>query len=61
MRGGGGAGKNYILNFNSQSNHLSVHSILQNVFSFNIQDVQLKSGPYFNMSNLFTKIYNMLY
>jgi hypothetical protein len=23
--------------------------------------VQLKSGPYFNMSNLFTKIYNMLY
>jgi hypothetical protein len=26
-----------------------------------IQDVQLKSGPYFDMSNLFTKIYNMLY
>ena len=26
-----------------------------------IQSVQLKSGPYFNMSNLFTKIYNMLY
>jgi hypothetical protein len=26
-----------------------------------IQDVQLKSGPYFNMSNLFIKIYNMLY
>ena len=25
------------------------------------QSVQLKSGPYFNMSNLFTKIYNMLY
>jgi hypothetical protein len=25
------------------------------------QGVQLKSGPYFNMSNLFTKIYNMLY
>jgi hypothetical protein len=24
-------------------------------------DVQLKSGPYFNMSNLFTKIYNMLH
>jgi hypothetical protein len=23
--------------------------------------VQLKSGPYFNMTNLFTKIYNMLY
>jgi hypothetical protein len=27
----------------------------------NIQRVQLKSGPYFNTSNLFTKIYNMLY
>jgi len=26
-----------------------------------IQVVQLKSGPYFNMSNLFTNIYNMLY
>ena len=26
-----------------------------------IQDVQLKNGPYFNISNLFTKIYNMLY
>ena len=26
-----------------------------------IQSVQLKGGPYFNMSNLFTKIYNMLY
>jgi len=26
-----------------------------------IQGVQLKSGLYFNMSNLFTKIYNMLY
>jgi len=25
------------------------------------RDVQLKSGPYVNMSNLFTKIYNMLY
>jgi hypothetical protein len=28
---------------------------------FIIQGVQLKSGLYFNMSNLFTKIYNMLY
>ena len=27
----------------------------------NVQGVQLKTGPYFNMSNLFTKIYNMLY
>ena len=26
-----------------------------------VQGVQLKSGLYFNMSNLFTKIYNMLY
>jgi len=26
-----------------------------------VKSVQLKSGPYFNMSNLFTKIYNMLY
>jgi len=26
-----------------------------------IQGVQLKSGPHFNMKNLFTKIYNMLY
>jgi hypothetical protein len=26
-----------------------------------IQNVQLKSGPYFNTSNLYTKIYNMLY
>jgi len=25
-----------------------------------VQSVQLKSGPYFNISNLFTKIYNML-
>jgi len=29
--------------------------------SAKIQSVQLKSGLYFNMSNLFTKIYNMLY
>jgi hypothetical protein len=27
----------------------------------NLRGVQLKSGPYFNRSNLFTKIYNMLY
>jgi len=26
-----------------------------------IQGVQLKSGAYFNMNNLFTKIHNMLY
>jgi len=33
----------------------------QKVFYSNIQGVQLKSGPYFNMSNLFTRIYNMSY
>jgi len=27
----------------------------------NVQGVQLKSEPYFNISNLFTKFYNMLY
>jgi hypothetical protein len=26
-----------------------------------IHGIQLKSGPYFNISNLFTNIYNMLY
>jgi len=26
-----------------------------------VQGVQLESEPYFNMSNLFNKIYNMLY
>jgi len=30
-------------------------------YMYHIQGVQLKSGPYFNMSNLFTKVYNMLY
>ena len=29
--------------------------------SRDIQSVQHKSGPYFNITNLFTKIYNMLY
>ena len=32
-----------------------------NSIYLHLQGVQLKSGPYFNMSNLFTKIYNMLY
>jgi hypothetical protein len=31
------------------------------VYIIYTQDVQLKSGPYFYISNLFTKIYNMLY
>jgi hypothetical protein len=26
-----------------------------------VPGVQLKSGPYFNISNLFAEIYNMLY
>jgi len=34
---------------------------LQEVHFVIVQGVQLKSGSYFNMSNLFTKIYNMLY
>jgi hypothetical protein len=33
---------------------------LQEIFK-HIPGVQHKSGPYFNISNLFTKIYNMLY
>ena len=35
--------------------------VLNSLLYKNIQGVQLKSGPYFNISNLFTKIYNMLY
>jgi len=35
--------------------------IIYNKVHIYVQIVQLKSGPYFNMSNLFTKIYNMLY
>jgi len=34
---------------------------VKNSISNKLQGVQLKSGPYFNMSNLFTKIYNMLH
>jgi len=34
---------------------------VNNVTFLDVQGVQLKSGPYFNISNLFTKIYNMLY
>jgi hypothetical protein len=34
---------------------------LMSGFYRDVQDVQLKSGPYFNMNNLCTKIYNMLY
>jgi len=30
------------------------------VITLLVQGVQLKSGSYFNISNLFTKIYNML-
>ena len=35
--------------------------ILKRGINFLHTGVQLKSRPYFNMSNLFTKIYNMLY
>jgi len=38
-----------------------VEDILNEFWNWNIQSVQLKSGLYFNMSNSFTKIYNMLY
>jgi len=37
-----------------------VHDLLANS-AVHIQGVRLKSGPYFDMSNLFTKIYSMLY
>ena len=38
-----------------------IEAILKSIVDINIQCVQLKSGPHFNVSNLFTKIYNMLY
>jgi hypothetical protein len=38
--------------------HRLPNSVIRHFF---LQGVQLKSGLYFNMSNLFTKIYNMLY
>jgi hypothetical protein len=36
-------------------------NIYLSMLKFHIEGVQLKSGPYFSMSNLFTKIYKMLY
>jgi len=51
--------------FNDEANTISVYwqtCLKKNLYEgMYIQDVQLKSGPYLNMSNLFTKIYNMLY
>jgi len=47
-----------------QNNLLSYWKDYSDFFHFVntvIQSVQLKSGLYFNISNLFTKIYNMLY
>ena len=44
-----------------EKNQVSLKSDSTNWFFAGRQSVQLKSGPYFNMSNLFTKIYNMLY
>jgi hypothetical protein len=41
-------------------NFFSVHINLHNIV-LHVRGVQLKSGPCFNMSNLFTKIYNILY
>jgi hypothetical protein len=38
--------------------HLLVVSLYNDLY---ITGVNLKSGTYFNISNLFTKIYNMLY
>ena len=35
--------------------------VLKFTFYIKVTGVQLKSGPYFNISNLFTKIYNILY
>jgi hypothetical protein len=40
-------------------NDIKIH--VDSTKPLDIQNVQLKSGPYFNMSNLFTKIYDMLY
>jgi hypothetical protein len=39
----------------------STNRVREKVATYFVPDVQLKSGPYFNISNLFTKIYNMLY
>jgi hypothetical protein len=36
-------------------------NVADDINGINVQRVQLKSGADFNMSNLFTKIYNMLY
>jgi hypothetical protein len=40
---------------------MEVWHVIQNTVGVQVPGVQLKSGPYFNISNLFTKIYNMLY
>jgi hypothetical protein len=36
-------------------------SVSSALVAYELLGVQLKSGLYFNISNLFTKIYNMLY
>jgi len=43
------------------TNKASLLFFIMCMVSPNIQGVQLKSGQYFNMNNLFTKNYNMLY
>jgi len=40
---------------------LSLPAFERHFKGHHVQGVQLKSGPYYNTSNLFTKIYNMLY
>jgi hypothetical protein len=40
---------------------LSLSAFERHFRGHHVQGVQLKSGLYYNISNLFTKIYNMLY
>jgi len=41
--------------------HTGGNCVSINIRFYKIEGVQLKSGPHFNMSNLFNKIYNILY
>jgi hypothetical protein len=62
----------YLFTLNDTHTHTHNHSSLLDYFGRviglsqkpipdNIQGVQHKSGPYVNTSNLFTKVYNILY
>ena len=55
----GRAARLNVLSINILKKHVILIDVCITVF--HLQGVQLKSGPYFNMSNLFTKIYNILY